>query len=519
MLKLEIYDCTLREGEQAGGVKFSLEDRIKIAKALSEFGVNFIELGWPIHKDVLEAFLKIKKENLKANIVAFGSTSISKNIKEDRNLNSIIKSKARYACIFGKTWLEHVEKQLKISKEENLEKIFQSIKFLKNNGIDVFYDAEHFFDGFKHNPEYALKTIEKAVEAGASRIILCDTNGGSLPEEIKEAIKKVIAFFKNKKLEIKLGIHMHNDCGLALTNSLEALDYVEQIQGTINGLGERVGNLDLCEFIPLLILKKNIKLNFKLEKLKSLSEIVYKAANLPKQIGQAFVSERAFSHKGGIHIDATTKGASYTHIMPEVLGLNHNFMLTSLGGSACVINAANQFGFSLDKRDEKIRTKINNVLEELKEMEIKGYDIGNILAEQYIIINKHFGNYKIFFKVKNWEITTKKNKSSCYLKLEINMEEVEIKKEIEGGPIDVLYKTLSELLSKKYECINKLKLVNYKVRIAKSKGVESSVRTRIDFSDGEEFSTVGVSENIIQSSLEALEKAFNYYLNLKEKDI
>ncbi len=516
-MDIEIYDCTLREGEQAGGVSFAIEKRIEIAKMLDKFGIEFIELGWPIHQEVLEAFLKIKKENLKAKIVAFGSTSIAKNPEQDKNLNSIIKSKAKYACIFGKTWIEHIEKQLKISRQENLNKISKSIKFLKNKNIEVFYDAEHYFDGFQSDKDYALETIEKAAKAGASRIILCDTNGGILPDELKEILEKTKEFIKNKKIKVKLGVHLHNDSGLALANSLLSLEYVPHIQGTINGLGERVGNLDLCEFIPLLMLKKDIKFNFKLNKLKSLSDFIYNAANLPKKIGQAFISERAFSHKGGVHIDGTSKGASYMHITPEILGLNHSFVLTSLGGSSCVINAAKKLGYSVDKTQDK--EKIEKILIYLRELEREGYDLGNIEAEQSIIINSYFGNFKEFFKIKKWRVTTGEENSRCYIKIKFPDKEVETETEIKGGPVDVIYKTLKNALLEKYKGLENLKLKDYKVRIANPEGVESSVRTKINFSDGEEFSTVGVSKNIIGSSLEAIEKAFNYYLNTFSQDL
>ncbi|MDP3026174.1 MAG: alpha-isopropylmalate synthase regulatory domain-containing protein [Nanoarchaeota archaeon] len=508
---LEIYDCTLREGEQAGGVHFSIDERIEIARKLYEAEVDFIEFGWPIQEEVLEAFLKLD-EKIKEKIVAFGSTSIAEDPEQDANLDSIAKSKVKYACIFGKTWLEHVQKQLNISEQENLDKIKKSVEFLRSKGMDVFYDAEHYFDGFKHNSEYALKTLESAISGGASRIILCDTNGGSLPEEIKEILEKTKKFLGDNNLNIKLGVHFHNDSALSLTNSLCALNFVEQVQGTINGIGERVGNLDLCEFIPLLVLKKGYYLGAKLEKLKELSDLVYLTANLPNKINQAFVSQRAFSHKGGVHIDATSKGASYSHISPERLGLVYNLTLTSLGGAACVVETASKFGYNLDKKDAKTKEKITEVLRYLKENEKRGYDAGNIEAEQFIIISKFFGNFKEVFKIKKWEVVTNGNKSSCYLKFDLG-EEIEIKEEVEGGPVESIYKALIEILSPKYEKIRNLKLKNYKVRIAHGKGAGSEVRTRIDFSDGEKFSTVGVSENIIKSSLEALEKAFNFYLN------
>jgi 2-isopropylmalate synthase len=508
---LEIYDCTLREGEQSGGVHFSINERIEIARKLYEAEIDFIEFGWPIQEEVLEAFLKLD-DKIKEKIVAFGSTSIAEDPEQDANLNSIVKSKVKYACIFGKTWLEHVQKQLKISEQENLYKIKKSVEFLKSKGMDVFYDAEHYFDGFKHNSEYALKTLESAICGGASRIILCDTNGGALPEEVKEILEKTKEFLGNNNSNIKIGVHFHNDSALALTNSLCVLNSVQQIQGTINGIGERVGNLDLCEFIPLLVLKKAYNLKIRLEKLKELSDLVYLTANLPNKINQAFVSQRAFSHKGGVHIDAASKGASYSHILPECLGLAYNITLTSLGGASCIVETASKFGYKLNKKDANTKEKITEVLKYLKETEKRGYDIGNIEAEQFIIMSKFFGDFKEFFKIKMWEVITNGNKSSCYLKLDLG-EEIEIKEEIEGGPVESIYKALIEILSQKYEKIRDLKLKDYKVRIAQGKGIGSEVRTKIDFSDGVNFSIVGVSENIIKSGLEALEKAFNFYLN------
>ncbi len=513
MKKLEIYDCTLREGEQAGGVSFSVDDRIEIAKALDEFGVDFIELGWPIDSEVLEAFLRVEKENLKTGIVAFGSTSRSDDVENDANLNSILNSRAKYACIFGKSWDEHVEKQLRITKEENLERIKKSVAFLKSRGVEVFYDAEHYFDGFKSDAEYAMKTIWAAAEAGATKIILCDTNGGTLPEEMKKILEKTSEEIKRKFPEIILGVHFHNDCGLALSNSLESLDKVSHVHGTINGLGERVGNLDLCEFVPLLMLKKNFDLELNLGKIKELSEKVYRIANLPHKIGQAFVSQRAFTHKGGVHIDATSKGASYSHVNPSDLGMDHSFILTSLGGSACVVGAAKKFGIEISKEESK--EKISKILRELREKEIAGYDFGNLDAEQEILIQKHLGKFEEFFEVLNWEIFTDGKKSRAKVEIEIGGEKFFEETESANGPIDAIYSAINELLGKRYSEIKNLELKDYKVRIAKQNSVGSSVRTRIDFSDGFEFSTVGVSENIIQSGIDALVKGFNYYLNKK----
>lgn len=519
MVNPEIYDCTLREGEQMAGASFSLNDRLKIVKALDEFGVDYIELGWPVSSpETMKAFHEAEKLSLKkAKIVAFGSTSISDNMLEDKNLNSLVESRAKYACIFGKTWLPHIEMQLRISAEENLKKISESIKFLKDKKMNVFYDAEHYFDGFENNKEYALKTLEKAAEAGALRLILCDTRGGKLPEEVLEIVKETKRQLEAKKISIELGVHFHNDSGLALANTLVALPYINQIQATINGFGERVGNLDLCEIVPTLALKKSISLNVDLKKLKEISGLLYDATNLPRQMRQPYVSDRAFSHKGGVHIDAERKGASYQHINPEILGLNSSLLLNSLGGASGVIHTAEKFGYKLDKNNKETGEKIKEILEGLLELEKAGYDLGDIEAEQFFVIEKHFGDLREFFSIEDWNVKTHKFGSLCELIGRVNGEVLHIEKKVNGGPVEAMYEAMKELIGKKYN-IKCLELIDFKVRIAKQSGVESSVRTRITFSNGEEFETVGVSQNILESALEALRKGFQYYLHQNKEN-
>ena len=530
--QLEVYDCTLREGEQMAGASFNLNDRLKIVQALDEFGVDYIELGWPFSSfETMKAFHEAEKLSLnKAKIVAFGSTSISDDVFEDKNLKSIVESKAKYACIFGKTWISHIQAQLRISAEENLKKIFDSIRFLREKGVEVFYDAEHYFDGFEDNKEYALKTLEKAAEAGALRLILCDTRGGKLPEEVLETVKATKNHLESRGIQVPLGVHFHNDSGLALANTLQSLPYIKQIQATVNGFGERVGNLDLCEIVPTLALKKYLSLNIDLKKLKGISELLYDVTNLPRQMRQPYVSDRAFSHKGGVHIDAERKGASYQHIEPEALGLNSNLLFNSLGGASSVIHTAEKFGYKLDKNNKETREKINNILKELLFLEKAGYDLGDIEAEHFFIIEKHFGDLKELFSIEDWNVKTDKSGSLCELIGRVNGEVLHIEKKVSGGPVDAMYEAMKELIAKKYN-IENLELIDFKVRIARQAGVESSVRTRITFSnsvkakafpdsskpikgfeDGQEFDTVGVSRNILESNFEALKKGFQYYL-------
>jgi 2-isopropylmalate synthase len=520
-MSLEIYDCTLREGEQAEGASFSLKDRIELCQALDNFGVDYIELGWPIaSKEIFDSFKIAIKKVRNAKIVAFGSTSISKNVEEDENLNAIINCGAKYACIFGKTDLNHIEFQLKISDRENLEKISQSISFLIKNNIEVFYDAEHYFDGFKANKEYAIKTLISAINSGATRIILCDTNGGILPNEAKEIIKETSEILGEQGLNFELGVHLHNDSELALANTLICIPYLKQVQGTINGMGERMGNLNFSEFLPIYIKKMNNKTKINLKKLKEINEKTFRLAGIEIPEKRAFVGDLAFAHKGGIHIDALLKGASYEHENPEDFGNERILLLNSLGGRNSIVNLAKEFGYELDKNNEKIKNKIKKLFQELKEKENKGYKIGSLNAEKFLLIKKYFGENNLNFKIEEWNINSEYingKENSCFrVGLRLNNELIEDEHCVFGGPIDAAFKTIQKILIKWCPCVEDLKILDFHVSIAKQKEEESTVRTKIEFKNGEEFSTVGVDSNMLTSAIEALENGFRYYLLKKE---
>jgi len=514
---LEIYDATLREGEQADGASFSFEDRLELCKKLDEFGVDYIELGWPLaSKEIFESFKPAMELCKNAKIVAFGSTSMNKTPEDDLNLNSIINCGAKHACIFGKTDLDHVELQLKISDEENLTKIKESIKFLVENGIRVIYDAEHYFDGFKKNKEYALKTLMKALEGGAQRLILCDTNGGILPIEAKDIVKETKERLDLEGFEEILGVHFHNDSELALANTLVGLPYIKQVQGTINGIGERLGNLNFSEFLPIYVKKMGNSIMMDLRKLKEINEEAFRLAGLEVPEKRAFVGNSAFAHKGGVHIDALSKGASYEHANPEDFGNKRVILMNSLGGKTSIVNIAKEFGVELDKKDPLTIEKINELFIELRELEKKSYAIGAIKAEQFLLIDKYFGENKNPFKIVGWKIDSSMvdgDEKTCFnIKCDVNDKLMEKYLCNVGGPIEAAYKTLVELLVDDYPNIKELKLVDFHVSIARQKKEESTVRTRIDFVDGEEFSTVGVDKNILCSGMQALEKGFRYYL-------
>jgi 2-isopropylmalate synthase len=521
-MTLEIYDCSPREGSQADGAHLSLANRIALAQRLDDFGVDFIELGWPVSDDVKKAFLELEGKMKNAKLVAFGSTSMSQKPDEDANMGALVESRAEYACIFGKTWGEHVEKQLRLTASENLKRISDSVLFLKTKGMRVFYDAEHYFDGFKADNKYAVETLCSALNAGAERIILCDTNGGSLTEEAICIVKETIEMLNNKghkkeKVVDILGVHFHDDCGLALANTLACLPYINQAQGTINGLGERVGNLNLSVFLPVYILKMKQEYNANMAKMKEVNEKSFALFGLEVPERTPFVGNTAFAHKAGVHVNAIEKNASYEHISPEEVGNKRRIILNTLGGRSAILNVAESFGYFLDKNNENVREKCQNLYEELKVLEEKGYKIGTLNAEQFLLIEKYFGNLKNFFAIKEWHVETGKKGSSFDVKVEVNGELIEKSIALEGGPVDAEFKALKSLLKDFYPEVENLMLSDFHVVIANLNGEASAVRNEVKFSDGKDFVTVGVDSNLLGASLEALAKGFNYYLNKLQK--
>jgi len=512
---MKIYDTTLRDGTQSKAVNLTVKDKLSILELLDKAGVDYAELGWPgSNPKDMEAFVlasRLKLKNLK--IAAFCSTRRKDTkAKDDLNLQAVLRSKAPVATVFGKTWLDHISKQLKTTPEENLQAIKDSIIFLKENNLTVFYDAEHFFDGYKDNEEYAINCLTTAFNAGAEVAILCDTNGGCLPQEIKKIVNEVKKHFPNNKL----GIHCHNDAGCAVANTLVCTDKINQIQGTLNGFGERTGNADLCQIIPALELKLNIQTNFNLKALKKVSDMAYVLSNMKEDAQQPYVGKNAFAHKGGVHVDAINKGAVYEHITPESVGNKRDIVLSDLSGSANVVEVLKKFNLNIDKKDPRVKDMLNDI----KEMEKNGYDIQDLEAEKYLLMHKHFISKKMPFSIdmKNWKITTgKKNGtefSECHITGKVNGDNLNVVMPVENnGPVDSAYKALKELISHKYKQIKDINLVNFKVMIAQDKGVESSVRVFIQFKNhSEEFGTTGVNTNIIEASIEAIIKAFQYYL-------
>ncbi len=515
MIRIKIYDTTLRDGTQSANVNFSVHDKLEIAKALDEYGVDYIELGWPGSnpKDT-ECFLTAENLKLTSKIVAFCSTRrVGIEAENDATLRAVVESRAKTAAVFGKSWLDHVRLQLKSTPDENLQLIKSSVEFLRKSNLEVIYDAEHFFDGFRDDESYALETLQAAYTGGAVCLVLCDTNGDSLPSDIESAVIKTNQFLVDADMKVELGIHCHNDRGLALANSLKAVELgITHVHGTINGFGERTGNLDLCQFIPNLAGRMNFHTNIKLENTKKVSDMVYLLANVKPNKSQPFVGKNAFSHKGGIHVDAISKGARYECMPPELVGNKREIILSDLSGRANILEVLRGLGIECNKNDERVK----KMLSEVEIMTKKGYDIGIMEAEKFLLAMSFFGNDPEPILIKEWHVSSE-NKgtehSECRIIGEIMGEPTEVVSSVRGGPVDAIYTAIKTIVQGKYPAAKGISLENYKVMIAEEKGASSSVRTFIEFKDnGDEWATAGVSENILEASLEAIKKGFAFYL-------
>ena len=514
---IKIFDTTLRDGTQGEGISLSVEDKLKIARKLDELGVHYIEGGWPGSngKDI-EFFERAKKE-LKlthAKLTAFGSTRRKNTAAEhDLNLNRIVESGVSVATIFGKSWDFHVHTAIETTLEENLAMIADSIRFLKSKGLEVIYDAEHFFDGYKNNPEYALATILHAEQAGADWIVLCDTNGGSLPGEISEIVAAVCA-----KLRTPIGIHAHNDCELGVANSLAAVQAgARQVQGTINGFGERCGNANLCSIIPNLQLKLGYDCVSE-EQLKSLTSVaryVSEIANATMPLNQPYVGAAAFAHKGGVHVSAIMKHPStYEHIRPEAVGNKQRVLVSELAGQSNVVLKAQELNLDLSK--ENPQTK--QIIEKIKELEHQGYQFEGADASLELLLRRAFGEVEEPFTLESFKLIVEKSvnrsvTSEAIVKLNVNGETVYTVAD-GNGPVNALDNALRKALEQFYPDIGTMHLSDYKVRVIDEKDATAAkVRVLIESSDfNNTWSTVGVSENIIEASWEALADSFRYRL-------
>lgn len=513
---ISLYDTTLRDGNQAIGVGFSLTDKIKIARRLSDMGLHYIEGGWPNPTNTIDCdfYKEIRKEKLKATIAAFGSTKRpGTKANQDEFLKMLIRVDVSTVTIFGKSWDLHVEKVLRCSLEENLEMIGESITYLKKEKDEVIYDAEHFFDGYKKNREYALKSLYVAQDAGADCIVLCDTNGGLLPTDFLEIFNDV----KNK-ITKPLGVHMHNDTGCAEACSFLAADKgAVQIQGTINGLGERCGNANLCTLIAGLQLKRGYKLITD-EQLKGLTEtsvLISEIANMSHNIRYPYVGESAFSHKAGAHIDGVRKvRESFEHIQPELIGNKRRFVLSAQAGKSTILEKLKNIRPNLKKSDPVVK----KLLKKIKDMESEGYHFEAADGSFQLIVSELLGEFKEPFYVKGFRVIEEQRESGTLLS------EATIKVEEDGilehtaadgnGPVDALDSALRKVLIKFFPSLKDVTLEDYKVRVLdEHQGTGSKVRVLIESTDGKErWGTIGVSENIIEASWLALIDSLKYKL-------
>lgn len=515
---IEIYDTTLRDGAQAEDISFSLDDKLKITEKLDEFGVHYIEGGWPGSnpKDA-EYFKEVKTLKLKnSTVLAFGSTHDPKlKVSDDQKIKSLIESETEIFTIFGKTWDFHVKEALGISLPENLEIIFNTITFLKKYAKKVFFDAEHFFDGYKDNPDYALKSLITAQQAGADCIILCDTNGGTLPHELERIFKEV----KNS-ITSPLGIHAHNDADCAVVNSIVAvLNGAQQVQGTINGFGERCGNANLCSVIPNLQLKLGFKCidDENLKKLTEISRFVYEVANLTPFKKQPFVGESAFAHKGGVHVSAVRKcSKTYEHITPEVVGNHRRILVSELSGKSNIFKKAEEFGISLDPNSPEVQL----IVDTIKKLESEGFQFEGADASLELLFREKIGLKRKFFDLIGFTVINEKRKendpafSEATIMVKVG-ETVEHTAATGNGPVNALDNALRKVLEKFYPELKKVKLKDYKVRVVDSgRGTASKVRVLVESGDEDSvWSTVGVSENIIEASWQAIVDSIEYKLH------
>ncbi len=518
---VKLYDTTLRDGSQTEGIAFSVEDKLQILHKLDSFGIDYIEGGWPgtNPKDISFFDEARKQQYHHARLVAFGSTHHPQfQAENDPNLNTLLAVHTPTICIFGKSWDLHVKNVLHIPLSENLRIIANSVAYLKKGGVEVIFDAEHFFDGYKQNREYALAAIKSAYKGGADTVVLCDTNGGTLPHEVSEIINDVLSNFN-----IPLGIHAHNDSEVAVANSIAAvMKGCRHLQGTINGYGERCGNANLCSIIPNIQLKLpfSCSSNEHLAELTELSNFIAEVANLAFKPHQPFVGSSAFTHKAGIHIDAVKKHpGTYEHISPEVVGNIRNILISELSGQTAILHKAQGYGLKIEKGSPELK----RILQHIKECEHQGYQFEAAEASLELLMRRLIKQDKPVFMLGRFEVIVESRdgiiSSDAIIKLRVQGKGGRPSGQryivAEGdGPIHALDNALKKALGKDYPIIRKIRLTDYKVRVLDSKeGTASKVRVLIESSlDGNQWRTIGVSENIIKASWDALVDSIEYIL-------
>jgi len=515
--QITLYDTTMRDGTQGEHINLSAEDKFRIAKKLAEFGIPYVEGGWPGSnpKDV-RFFEMARGSNFKnSRITAFSSTCRPGVPPcEDDNIRALLKTEMETVTLFGKSWDLHATEILGVSLKENVRMIQETVAYLRGEGRDVIYDAEHFFDGYRANPSYAMETLTGAEEGGANIIVLCDTNGGRMPQEIAEIVTMVV-----DRTKVPIGIHAHNDCGLALANSLAAVQSgAQMVQGTINGYGERCGNVDLIAVIGNLQLKMGYVCvpKERLKQLTELSRYVSEVANVPPNNQRPFVGQSAFAHKGGVHVSAIQKNpAAYEHIDPKQVGNRRRVLVSDLSGKSNISYKAREMEIKLGGNGYDSQ----KIVSEIKRLEDEGYQFDAAEGSLELLIKKVTGQFQEPFALESFRVTTEKNRlgpSACQATIKISVGSEEEITAAEGdGPVNALDNALRKALTKFFPHIEEMGLVDFKVRVIDgSWGTASKVRVQIESRDSREiWSTIGVSENIIEASWQALVDSFHYKLS------
>ncbi|MFA5146020.1 MAG: citramalate synthase [Candidatus Omnitrophota bacterium] len=516
MKGIELYDTTLRDGSQSEGISFSVADKLRICEKIDELGIHFIEGGWPgANPKDMSFFKKAKDLRLKnARLVAFGSTrrAMTKPSR-DKVLNWLLEAGTEFITIFGKSWDLHVKDVFGVELDENLRMVEDSVGFLRSEGKKVFFDAEHFFDGYKGNSAYAIKVLSAAERAGAERIILCDTNGGTITSQIFEIVEEV-----RRSIRTPLGIHTHNDCEMAVANSIAAVQAgCVHVQGTMNGYGERCGNANLVSLIAALKLKLDIDCvsDLALRELTEIARFVSEISNMKMQDNQPFVGTSAFAHKAGVHVNAILKNPkTYEHVDPHLVGNHRRLLVSELSGKSTVLKKAEEWDVDIGKGGKKSR----NILKVMQDLEHKGYHFEAAEASLELLVKRIMKKFKEFFDVDNFRVIIEKKKggrmsSEATIKLKVG-KEAEHTASTGDGPVNALDSALRKALKKFYPRLAEMHLTDYKVRVLDEKaGTAATVRVLIQSQDKDDsWWTIGVSENVVDASWQALVDSVEYKL-------
>jgi 2-isopropylmalate synthase len=514
--KVYLYDTTLRDGTQAEEISLSVMDKIAITEKLDDFGIHFIEGGYPgsnpKDKEFFEYAKRLPLKN--AKMCAFGMTRrVGKKVEEDANMRALLSAETPVITVVGKSWDFHVTEALRTTLDENVRAVRETIEFLKKRAEQVMFDAEHFFDGYKRNPKYAMKVLAAAADGGADWLVLCDTNGGTLPSDVGRIVREV-----RKATHIPIGIHTHNDSEMAVATSLAAIENgATQVQGTINGYGERCGNANLCSVIPCLELKlgRAVLPEGQLKKISELSGYVAEIANVGKRLHQPFVGNAAFAHKGGMHVSAIRRHpGTYEHIDPEFVGNHRRVLISDLSGRSNILSKVQEKGLRFKAGDPAAES----VLDQIKDLEHKGYQFEGAEASFELLVLKATGQHEKFFELKGFRVIDEKRTEKQHPIAEATiMVEVEGRVEhtaaLGNGPVNAMDNALRKALEKFYPELTEMKLLDYKVRVINAGGTGSSVRVLIQSGDKDStWGTVGVSHNIIEASWQALVDSIRYKL-------